>query len=258
MDAKELLDKYVNRELNAQERAQVKSLIKEDPEFKKEFVRETAMAATMRAREKAKLKQELRGFLKDIKPDDSSTTQEAPKAKVVQLGTRRIVMAIAASLTLLLVSYFAFMNQATDYSQIYADNYRVYRAGINPTRDTNETLHPAAQAYVEGDFQQAIAGFNQLVDISDTELEPTGLTADALQLYLGNAYLNTKQYEQAVKAFQHLLTMENTALTQDARWYLALTYLKMEKKEDATRLLQEITAGKSIYVRDAKKILEEL
>ena len=37
MDAKELLEKYVNQELNAKEREQVKSLIKEDPEFKKEF-----------------------------------------------------------------------------------------------------------------------------------------------------------------------------------------------------------------------------
>jgi len=262
MDAKELLEKYVNRQLNEQEREQVKTLLKDDADFRKEFIREKAMAATIRAREKSKLRKELKGYLKDIKPTEESTQTKAPEAphqpKIINLRTRRLITAVAASLTLLLVSYFAFMNQGPNLDQLYADNYRVYKVGINSTRDTNETLqHPAAQAYIEENYDQAIAQFQQLLNPTDSNVKAP-FSKDAIQLYLGNAYLNTAQFALAIAAFQQVASNTQSALSEDASWYLALTHLKAGNTEEARELLDMISKGDNIYTNDAKEIKDAL
>lgn len=262
MDAKELLDKYVNRELSTNEREEVKRLIRTDAEFKKEFVREKAMSAAVQARKKAALRNELKGFLKNVdygKEESTSTLkQEQPKkAKVINMQPRRIIMAIAASLTLLLVSYLA-LNDQTEYDKLYAENYRVYTNGISIVRGDNTDVFEGGNAYVNGDYQQAVTLFTKALTLSDEELAQEKFTRDGIYHYLGHAYLNLQQYENAKDAFEKVLTFENTQYLHDVQWYLGLTYLKLKDKESARKAFEGITEKKTMYTPDAKNIIEEL
>lgn len=260
MDAKELLDKFVNQELNSQEKEELKALIKKDPEFKKEFVQEKAMQATIRARKKAQLKQELQGFAQATKAKQANqeTQSEQPKkAKIIGLNTRRIVMAIAASLTLVLVSYFVFQNQ-TDYAGLYADNYKVYSYGLSMKRGNEENLIEGEKAYLAKDFQQAITYFLPMLKESDEKLKEAGFSKSLVHMYLGNSYLNTDQYQLAVQSFQKVVDSNDDTFQKDATWYLALSYLKLEDKGNAKQYLNQVIQEKSIYSKDAQKILGEL
>ena len=263
MDTKELLDKYVNRELNANEEEQLKILIKEDPEFRKAFVREKAMEAAVKARKKAELRKELRSMVKTAranqKTEQKETEEQQPKkAKVISLQRKRIVMAIAASVTLLMVSYFAFMNQATDYDSLYADNYRVYRYGLQMNRGDEGAARAGESAYMEGDYQKAIPLFNEALKKTDQELDSIGFSKDMLNVYMGNAYMNTGDYQNAVDVFEKVLKNNESSFKQDASWYLALSYLKLGEKVKAKALLQQISNTKSIYTKDAQKLVEAL
>ncbi|MBK5277823.1 MAG: hypothetical protein JJE09_03060, partial [Bacteroidia bacterium] len=75
-------------------------------------------------------------------------------------------------------------------------------------------------------------------------------------LCMGNAQLEAGQLQEAEKTFKHMLTNHSDLVTQ-AKWYLALTYLKMNKLERVKATLWEISKS-STYGEKARKLLNEL
>jgi len=175
----------------------------------------------------------------------------APEAKVVPMYRKPWVLSAAASVMLLVALTFYLMRDQTPINEkLYAAYFEPFDSpGSGLTRGTNEVTikNEAYQAYDNGNYKVAAQLFEQI--ISEKE--------DAIaQLCLGNSYLKQNDFPKAEKIFTDMLTKHSELLTQ-AKWYLALTYLKENKLERAKAILWQISKS-STYGEKAQKLLKKL
>jgi hypothetical protein len=106
------------------------------------------------------------------------------------------------------------------------------------------------QAYMRGEFENATRYFEQ---VPETEGDVA-----SVMFYNALSYLYAENYGNA----QQLLTaaiIANSRYAQQAQWYLALAFLKSNKKDKATEILKSISDEDGHYKRDiAGKLLKGL
>ena len=64
--------------------------------------------------------------------------------------------------------------------------------------------------------------------------------------------------EMAVETYQLLMDSASGALLDEARWYLALSYLKREMVFEAIALLEDISVSGSSHRYESRKILRTI
>jgi hypothetical protein len=175
----------------------------------------------------------------------------APVAKVVPMYRKPWALSAAASVILLVSLTFYFMREQTPLNeQLYVAYFEPFDSpGSGLTRGTNVvTLKAEAYEYYDnGNYQLAAQLFEQIVKERDDAIA---------QLCLGNAYLKLNDFARAEKTFTDMVAKHAELFTQ-AKWYLALTYLKENKMERAKAILWEISKS-STYGEKAQKLLKKL
>ena len=176
---------------------------------------------------------------------------EISDARIVPMYRRPWILSAAASVILLVTLTFYFMREQTPIGEkLYTAYFEPFDSpGSGLTRGTNEvTLKSRAyEAYDNGNYKVAAQLFEQI----------TREKEDAIaQLCLGNSYLAQNDLNKAEKVFTEMLTKQSELITQ-AKWYLALTYLKENKMERAKATLWEISKS-STYGEKARKLLKKL
>jgi predicted Zn-dependent protease len=121
--------------------------------------------------------------------------------------------------------------------------------GSGITRGSSEvTLKTQAyEAYDNGNYKDASQLFEKIVKEKEDAIA---------QLCLGNSYLSQNELAKAEKIFTDMVAKHTELITQ-AKWYLALTYLKENKMERAKSTLWEVSKS-STYGEKARKLLKEL
>ncbi len=87
----------------------------------------------------------------------------------------------------------------------------------------------AMVAYKSGDYQDAIKRWEKIYK-SNTD-------NDTLNYFLGSAHLAKQEVELAIVYFQKVEQLPEGHFTNDNYWYLALSYLKLGRMEDAVNTL---------------------
>jgi hypothetical protein len=79
-------------------------------------------------------------------------------------------------------------------------------------------------------------------------------------LYLGIAYLEKGDLNKAIENFKIVSDSKNPSFQYDAKWYMALTFLKANNGEKAGLTLKELSekTGSNPHQEAAKKILDNL
>ncbi|MEK6780525.1 MAG: hypothetical protein AABY93_02400 [Bacteroidota bacterium] len=161
------------------------------------------------------------------------------------------VLAAAASVAfLMVVSSIWLQNQQPQNEKLFASYFQPFDSpGSGLTRGSSEeTLKTKAyDAYDNGRYKEAITFFYEVLKTADDPIS---------HLCLGNAQLEAGQLAEAEKTFTHMVANHSDLVTQ-AKWYLALTYLKANKMERAKATLWEIS-NSSTYGEKANKLLKEL
>jgi len=158
--------------------------------------------------------------------DKESTSTKS--ATIIPFRKRRKVLAIAASLVLLLS--FSFLQwrsiNANFNSNILAAQYHNSDLGItrSANNDNNE-LSAAITALQTKDYKQAIAKLQMINDTSSYYPDAQFLLADAY-------YLNN-ELQKATATLSPLLTSNNLLLKEKAEWLQLLTLLKNGQKNTA-------------------------
>ncbi|MEZ4891551.1 MAG: hypothetical protein R2778_00880 [Saprospiraceae bacterium] len=168
----------------------------------------------------------LRNQLNDWAAAEAGTSAKPAKTKVVSMQTTWVRMAIAASVTLL-IGWFGLQwmsNQYTDQA-LYSGFYE--KPGDSTFRGgpSEHPLKLGYEAFQKNDFAAAVSFFNSIPDSSDYYAEA--------QYYLGHSFIPLKEYNQAIKAFQHCASRSESKFSEKAEWYLLLTYLNSGKTNDA-------------------------
>ena len=176
---------------------------------------------------------------------------QAPETKVVPMYRKPWALSAAASILLLVTLTFYLMRDQTPINeQLYTAYFEPFDSpGSGLTRGTNEVTikNEAYQAYDNGNYKVAAQLFEQIINEKEDAIA---------QLCLGNAYLEQNDIAKAEKIFTDMLTKHSELITQ-AKWYLALTYLKENKLERAKAILWQISKS-STYGEKSQKLLKEL
>lgn len=164
-----------------------------------------------------------------------------------------IPLSIAASIIIAVgIWFFSFRDTRPLHERLFAQSFEAFDSpGSGLTRSETSTeltlKGKAYAAYDKGDYVVAIHLFKQELQKNDDAIT---------HLCLGNAYLASGDVTNAEETFFHMTTVHQDLITQ-AKWYLALTYLKQNKMEKTKATLWEISKS-STYGEKARKLLKAL
>lgn len=171
--------------------------------------------------------------------------------KIIPLYRKPWLLAAAASVALLITVGIVWMQgRPPQHERLYAAYFQPFDSpGSGLTRgSSDENIKTKAyDAYDNGRYADAIPLFNEVLKQVDDPIS---------HLCMGNAQLEAGQFAEAEHTFNHMLEKHSDLVTQ-AKWYLALTYLKQAKMERAKATLWEISKS-STYGEKANKLLKEL
>jgi tetratricopeptide (TPR) repeat protein len=186
----------------------------------------------------------------ELSEPEMSQISSSP-GKVIPLYQKSWAVATAASFILVAALTFYFIKDQTPRNEkLYIAYFEVFDSpGSGLTRGSNSVTikTEAYEAYDNGDYTVAVKLFEQILQEKEDPIT---------QLCLGNAYLSQNDPAHAEKIFNEMLEKQTELITQ-AKWYLALTYLKQNKIERTKATLWEIS-NSSTYGEKARKLLNEL
>ena len=230
----ELIDKYQRGSANEVEKREVQNRLLGDSNFRKLFDdMEVMPEGIRRSGARSSLKEKLAKLDAALEDEEESNnavqrdvdignTDEKSQPKVIILWFQKPVFrAIAASVVMLVVAWFAFgpMNSVNN-QELLAQYFEPY-ANTNPkTRgevvESKDIASEAFTVYDQENYLASIPLFEQAVKESGDYLMNT--------FYLGNAYLAAGDGESAITAFSTVVEA-GKGLAGVAEWYLALSYL---------------------------------
>ncbi|MEL7118302.1 MAG: hypothetical protein AAFO07_02645 [Bacteroidota bacterium] len=165
----------------------------------------------------------LRNQLKEALPKP-----EQKSAKVRSLNSRRWAIGIAASVLLLVVSYFGFFQ--TNEAGLYAEfDYVDPGLPVLMSQSEDYLLYDAMSYFGEANYAVAEEKLLQIQDEYDGN--------DTLVYYLGASQFYQGKIDTAKEQLENIASDENSRFNQRAEWLLVLTALKSNNTNEAQQLL---------------------
>jgi tetratricopeptide (TPR) repeat protein len=201
-------------------------------------------------------------MLLHIKPDNPISEEKFKELLEVYLRkksrkTRRIgfILALAAGILLLIGIPLTFFTKHNikNSAQLYEIYYSPYPYLLHERSLTNAQTALNAKAmylYNNHDYLGASIILNEQIHDS--------LTNPLQRLYLGICYMELKQYDEAIKTFEGVISLHQYLTFDQANWYMALTYLKMNRRLKATEYLQRVKSDSCLFSKQAIEILNKI
>ncbi|MDO6810869.1 tetratricopeptide repeat protein [Zobellia galactanivorans] len=244
MDKEQLLYDYFSNRLTPEQERLFAQLLETDGEFKQQFDFENNLKRVIREKEAKQLKAKLIGFEEGIQKEETARAPFTVYRK----------WAMAASIALLVgLGWLGYNNfSGSGYMDMYEEHFQEYPNtvyAITRGEEADTSLERQAfVAYETNDNVQAIALFTQLKETKNTE---------AVNFYLAQSYLKNGQAEKAIALFDETIN-EKGEFRPQALWYAALAYLKINEKENAIRMLNDLVADGRYKKEEASKLLKDL
>lgn len=232
----ELINKYFEKKLTDTELEEFEKKLKTDSHFHAEFEFQKSVQSALRSKERAEIKNLLAGFEKQKK--QNNWWKFAAAAVVVILGGW--------------VVFLQFQSKPIP-SELYLSYYQTYPNIIAPNvrGETEETLKTKAfSAYDSGDFELAAKFFGKL---------KTQVSNDYAVFYEGISFLEINKPEKTISLFENKnFNNSNFPLEDYRKWYLALAYLKTNKRDNSKKILKQLSTSDNPQKKQALKLLNEL
>jgi hypothetical protein len=232
----DLINKYFEKKLTTSELEEFEKKLKTDSRYKAEFEFQKSVRSAIHLKERSEIKNLVVGFEKP--KQRKNWWKFAAAAVVVILGGW--------------VVFLQFLSKPNP-SELYLSFYQTYPNVIAPNvrGENEETLITRAfRAYDSGDFELAAQFFGEL---------KTQVSHDYPVFYEGISFLEINKPEKTILLFENKKFEDTSTSLEDYRaWYLALAYLKADKKEQAKEILFKLSKTDNPQKEVALKLLEEL
>jgi len=248
IDEQQYIEDYLAGLLSDNQKSDFESRMKKDETFRNSV-------ATHRSLQKFLADHELMSFRKKVSTIHGKNTspQSAPLSSPLRrILTLKRVASIAASFILLIYAIW-WMNQAPKDATQFADLAITYlepyplpgtaRGSLNSKTDL------AYNYYIEQNYAEAAKVY--------TDLAASDTSNAFLQFAAGVSSILNDHPESAIQNLQRVVDSKALLFHQQARWYLALSYLHLESVKDAIHQLEQIDANHYKYDQ-AQKLLKEL
>jgi len=157
---------------------------------------------------------------------------------------RPIYWAAAASIILILTFFFILRQNGPTYS-----DFAHYEPLVLASRgDADQLKHSAEQSFNSKEYEKAAFYLEELL-----KLQPEN---PQIQIYWALSLIETDNYDKGDSLLLHAVRTESL-YAQNARWYLALSYLKQDKVKACKAQLKKIKQG-DLHYQEAMELLDEL
>ncbi len=180
------------------------------------------------------------------------------ESEAIKLNHKKTAFRSAAVLAGLIVagSLFLLPNRNSSPDAIYNDYFTVYNAG-SPERSTiviadniSELYKSAMILYHENDFKDASTLLSKYLKNRPGHME-------AYMVY-GVSEMKNNRFDEAAKAFSTVINDGNNYYLDNARWYLALCYIKSGQTDAARNQLLTIKNSGNAFSKKASDILKKI
>lgn len=224
----DIIERYIRKELTQSEKDAFEDQLKTDPLLKREVELHSEI-------HKAVGNPSRQAFLRTLKDAE----KEYFAAQHLTGNKKRFVIwSIAASITLLLaaaVTFYTF-NSKSSPQELFAQNFKHYPIPENFRSETDlykdNTLKTALDFYNEKKYQEALPYFSKAWQKSRGNM--------MIVFTRGVSYLATGETTQAIGDFTAVISHQNNMFVNQAKWYLALTYLRIGDTSSSSKLLKEL------------------
>ena len=173
--------------------------------------------------------------------------------KVVNYGVAAAIAIVIGVVSVLNYSSITATGELTPLEHLDLGNIR--GADDNPAATTNEVIKEAIELASNGNFEDAISLLqSSLIDVGTPEL------VAEMSLTLGSIQYNYGEYGAAVSSFERVVSQATVDIQtlEKGYWYLANTYLQLDRLTDAEDAFQKTLDMDGQYSRVAKTNLEAL
>jgi len=173
---------------------------------------------------------ELKKQLKQILP-----VVKKQEPKIRRLSSIKMITGIAASLAFFVLAYWGIQNN-NNSNNLYAQyEYKDLGLPVTMSQSKNYKLYDALTYFGEENYTTCI---EKLQSINKPH-------SDTVSYYLGASQYYNKNYDQAILNLKNSIDISHN-FKEEAQWLIVLSSLKLNKKEKALVILNEITT-KSIH-----------
>lgn len=241
----DIIERYIRHELSKEEYIQFEELMQSDPEFAREVkLAEQISTSVERLNEEKALEEML------------LLSRRRPAAK--PRGFKRLFMGLSAAAAVLLILYIGFRPQYSS-NQLFEQYYTALPYEEMPSRSdhafTNEQVQDIKKAvtlYNDKNYREASIHFQRGIGQISIDNVPENIA-----FYAAISEIENKDIENALIKLNYL-SVNGKLFIYDAKWYLALAYLKKDKRKEALYLLNELSEAKNPYQGNAIELIIQL
>jgi len=254
-----LIDDYINGKLSGTMLQDFEQKMETNTLFKEEVLMHQEVNELLTAIEIEEVTAKAKSLLKENKSTIAplKKVSTAPSSKTVEMDNssrfKWLKIAAICLLFLLPILYFApSIFQPTSSPQLASTYFEAPRDLVSVTRST-ETLNQQQKIWLKANEQYQQKNYTAALGLM--EQLPN---SDTLALAKGLCHYLQNQTSQAIPFFQKVVQTPRSGFDTKASWYLALSYLKLEKNNKAIPLLQKLEKESVGFHEEAVKILKEI
>ncbi len=240
----EFIERYLGKSLDRDELIEFKKLLAEDPEFAELVGQYSIAIKSIELFGKNNLKQQL----KAIHHEEIGNTRSWSRKSWFKIA--------AVFVSLIALGSLLYMNsfRATDAQQLYTAYFKQYPDVISHRgieSGYHQLLEEAMRYYKNLDYETAAILFDEFKK-SDTTY------TNIIALYSGISLLELNKSSESAAVFLEIIQNPDHLFGDQAKWYLALSYLRNNDTNSAIEILREISLLESYNYLKAREILEKL
>lgn len=110
-------------------------------------------------------------------------------------------------------------------------------------------LQQANSFFQNGNYEQALLLYEQAIAENDEKF--------VFQFYKASTLQNMEQYKEAIPEYTAVVEHGDNMFVEEAEWYKALCYFKLDDKESARKQLLAIVNRNGYFANDAKAVLRK-
>ena len=253
----EIIDKYLNGELEEKELFEFNKRLKTDKQLQRELKLEEELNPAIGDEDVIDFRKEIIEVRKSMLNENSFKEDLSNRPKTIPIFSKnKQWYLIAASVIVLLgisIYFFFVSNSNLTNDQLYAQYYAPYPASISIRSDDTSINNSVTLGFIEyekSNFGEAVIYFNSAKKADSTNIP--------VRFYLGIACMETGLLSEAESNFKIVIENKFNLFTEQAKWYLALTYLKSgddKYRPQINQLLNEIVEEKGDRAKEARDLL---
>jgi len=244
IDFSYFIERYNAGEMDEAEKQWFMKELKENEKLRKEVELRSRTDDILKNQDLMNLRNKLNSIEK--KREESIPGKKSGRRMGIKYAAAIAGLAIIGSIALL-------SNRELSSNEIMDRYYKPYEAASNVRSDKlalNQDYNLALEYYNVHDYRHAAVYFKKVL-----ESEPGNMRSVLLN---GISNFEIENYPEARISFITVIDDNNNYYIDHAQWYLALCYIKTDEKLKAIEHLTVIEKSKTIYRKNAKRILKSL